>query len=66
MYLGRALDDLRRGGEIIPDGLLAHLAPVGWQHINRTGDYLWNADAQLAPDGLRQLRAPTAITPHAA
>ena len=32
--------------------LLAHLAPVGWQHINLTGDYLWDADAGLAPDGL--------------
>jgi len=54
-----------RGDEIIPDRL-AHLAPVGWQQINLTGDYLWNADAQLAPDGLRQLRAPAAITGHAA
>jgi hypothetical protein len=54
------------GGEIIPDPLLAHLAPVGWQHINLTGDYLWSADAQLPPDGFRQLRAPTAITAHAA
>ena len=24
------MSDLRRGGEIIPDPLLAHLAPVGW------------------------------------
>ena len=66
VYLGRALDDLRRGGEIIPDGLLAHLAPVGWQHINLTGDYLWDADTDLAPDGFRQLRAAAAITAHAA
>jgi TnpA family transposase len=66
VYLGRALDDLRRGGEIILDPLLAHLAPVGWQHINLTGDYLWNADVQLAPDGFRQLRAPATITAHAA
>jgi hypothetical protein len=66
VYLGRALDDLRLGAEIIPDPLLAHLAPVGWQHINLTGDYLWNADTQLAPDGYRQLRAPAAITAHAA
>jgi hypothetical protein len=50
VYLGRALDDLRRGGEIIPDPLLAQLAPVGWQHINLTGDYLWDADTHLAPD----------------
>jgi hypothetical protein len=32
VYLGRVLEDLRLGGEIVPDGLLAHLAPVGWQH----------------------------------
>jgi hypothetical protein len=53
-------------GEIIPDPLLAHLAPVGWQHINLTGDYLWDADTQLAPDGFRRLRVPGAITAHAA
>ena len=56
VYLGRALDELRRGGEIVPDPLLAHLAPVGWQHINLTGDYLWDVDVGLAPDGLRALR----------
>ena len=66
VYLGRALDELRRGGEIVPDPLLAHLAPVGWQHINLTGDYLWDADAGLAPDGYRLLRALAAITARAA
>jgi TnpA family transposase len=55
-YLGRALDSLRRLGESVPDELLAHLAPVGWQHINLTGDYLWDADAGIGPDGLRPLR----------
>lgn len=58
MYLSRALDELRRGGEIIPDPLLAHLAPVGWQHINLIGDYLWDSDSNLGPDGFRSLRAP--------
>ena len=57
VYLGRALDVLRRRGEMIPDALLAHLAPVGWQHINLTGDYLWDADAGLGPDGFRPLRS---------
>jgi Tn3 transposase DDE domain len=66
VYLGRALDELRRGGEIVPDPLLGHLAPVGWQHINLTGDYLWDADAGLAPDGYRLLRALAAITARAA
>ena len=37
VYLGRALDTLRRRGELIPDALLTHLAPIGWQHINLTG-----------------------------
>lgn len=62
VYLGRALDELRRRGEAaVPDGLLAHLAPLGWQHINLTGDYLWGTDASLRPDGFRPLRgAPAA------
>lgn len=42
-YLARALDALRARGEIVPDQLLAHLAPLGWQQINLTGDYLWEA-----------------------
>jgi hypothetical protein len=56
VYLSRALDVLRRQGETIADALLAHLAPVGWQHINLTGDYLRDADAGLGPDGFRLLR----------
>jgi TnpA family transposase len=58
VYLGRALDTLRRGGEHVPDTLLAHLAPLGWQHINLTGDYLWDADTNLSADGFRPLRTP--------
>ena len=49
VYLGRALDVVRRRGDSVPDELLAHLAPLGWQHINLTGDYLWGADAGLGP-----------------
>jgi TnpA family transposase len=66
VYLSRALDVLRRGGEMIPDALLAHLAPVGWQHINLTGDYLWDADARLGSDGFRQLRGNSPRAAHAA
>jgi hypothetical protein len=57
--VGRALDDLRCGGEIIADPLLSHLSPVGWQHIDLTGDYLWDADSGLGPDGFRSLRTTT-------
>jgi Tn3 transposase DDE domain len=41
---------------VVPDALLAHLAPLGWQHVNLTGDYLWGAGADLGPDGFRPLR----------
>jgi hypothetical protein len=58
VYLGRALDEPRRSGEIVSDLLLAHLAPVGWQHINLTGDYLWDPESDLGPDDFRSLRTP--------
>ncbi len=62
VYLGRALDALRRRGEAVPDALLAHVAPLGWQHVNLTGDYLWGgASSVLSPDGSRPLRG----CPHA-
>jgi len=60
VYLGRAQDALRRRGEAVPNALLAHLAPLGWQHINLTGDYLWGADTNLGPDGFRPLRGTSA------
>ena len=66
VYLSRALEAARLRGDVIPDPLLAHLAPLGWQHINLTGDFLWGANAGIEPDGFRLLRGtgprlPTAI-----
>ena len=63
VYLGRALDAARGRGDIIPDALLAHLAPLGWQHINLTGDFLWGADTVVEPDGFRPLRGSSATRP---
>jgi hypothetical protein len=37
-YLNRAVAALREV-EDVPDHLLAHLSPLGWEHINLTGDY---------------------------
>jgi len=56
VYLGRALNALRRRGEVVPDALLAHIAPLGWQHINLTGDHLWDVDTAIGADGFRTLR----------
>jgi len=54
----RALDTLRGNGETVADTLLAHLAPIGWQHINLTGDYTWHANKRVAKGGFRPLRSP--------
>jgi TnpA family transposase len=56
-YLERAVVTLRRV-EYIPDHLLAHLSPLGWEHVNLTGDYVWAAAEQMTenPDGFRPLR----------
>jgi TnpA family transposase len=63
VYLGRALDALRQRGDLVSDTLLAHLAPLGWQHINLTGDYLWGADTNVGADGFRPLRTTSPLTP---
>ena len=41
VYLDRAVRHLRGSGVDVPDELLAHVAPLGWEHIGLTGDYLW-------------------------
>jgi hypothetical protein len=43
---------------VVPDDLLAHVAPLGWEHIGLTGDYVWteaNPAAQFRP--LREVRS---------
>ena len=42
-YLERAVAALRQT-EDVPDQLLAHLSPLGWEHVNLTGDYIWSAE----------------------
>jgi TnpA family transposase len=56
-YLERAVTALRQI-EDVPDHLLTHLSPLGWEHINLTGDYVWTGTEQVTenPDGFRLLR----------
>src|SRR3954447_20630725 len=56
-HLKRAVAALRQV-EDIPDHLLAHLSPLGWEHVNLTGDYVWAAAEQMTEnhDGFRPLR----------
>ena len=49
VYLHRAVQHARALGATIPDDLLAHVAPLGWEHIALTGDYVWTT-SNAAPD----------------
>jgi TnpA family transposase len=62
-YLARAIKTMRET-EHVSDDLLAHLSPLGWEHVNLTGDYIWGADSKITEntDGMRPLRpAPTKL-----
>ena len=65
VYLHRAVQHSRALGAAIPDDLLAHVAPLGWEHIALTGDYVWTS-SNAAPD-FRPLRdVPSAFLARAA
>jgi hypothetical protein len=47
VYLERATSALRGNGTALDDTLLQYLSPLGWEHINLTGDYLWRSSAKV-------------------
>ena len=66
-YLERAAAALRQF-EDVPDSLLVHLSPLGWEHVNLTGDYVWGVEQIQSEniDGLRPLRTQADAFPNAA
>jgi len=56
VYLGRAVEALRAGGVEVSDKLLAHLSPLGWEHIGLTGDYVWRPEGVPGEGAYRALR----------
>ena len=66
-YLERAVQALRQAADV-PDALLTHLSPLGWEHVNLTGDYVWGAPQDMSenPVGLRPLRPLPDTDPRAA
>lgn len=46
----------------IDEALIPQLSPLGWDHINLTGDYVWSDALVLDADGCMPLRLPTAGT----
>ena len=59
VYLERAVQALRDSGEIVDDKILQHLSPLGWEHVNLTGDYIWRQSRQPEQGKFRPLRTPT-------
>ena len=49
VLVDRAVQQLRAQGVVIPDNLLAHVAPLGWEHISLTGDFVWTEANPAAP-----------------
>ncbi|MHB8455980.1 MAG: Tn3 family transposase [Acidiferrobacterales bacterium] len=58
VYLERAVQALQDSGRVVDDKLLPHLSPLGWEHINLTGDYIWRQSRQIEQGKLRPLRMP--------
>ena len=56
VYLERATNALREHGKLADESLLQYLSPLGWEHVNLTGDYLWRSRTKLGEGKFRPLR----------
>lgn len=57
VYLERAANAPRSHGKAIDGSLLQYLLPLGWEHINLTGDYLWRSSAKIGAGKFRPMRS---------
>jgi TnpA family transposase len=58
IYIEQAVQALLKTGQHIDENLLQHLSPLGWEHINLTGDYVWPRNKHVVKGNLRPLRMP--------
>ena len=58
VYLDKVVNMLRANGEEISDEHLAHVSPLGWQHINLLGRYEFDLNRAYPLYALRPLRKP--------
>jgi TnpA family transposase len=59
VYLERAVASLSEQKTEIRPELLAHISPLGWEHIGLTGDYTWHENKRVAQGRFRPLRVPS-------
>jgi TnpA family transposase len=55
-YLDRAVSSLKISAGIGNEEALRQLSPLGWDHINLTGDYVWSDPAAFDADGFLPLK----------
>ena len=55
-YLHRAVGALKLRGIADHEEALRQLSPLGWDHINLTGDYVWSDASNLDADGYLPLK----------
>ncbi|WP_235389533.1 Tn3 family transposase, partial [Pseudomonas syringae] len=56
VYLERSANALRGHSTAVDESLLQYLSPLGWEHINLTGDYLWRSTVKVGGGRFRPLR----------
>lgn len=56
VYLDRAIQALKEHGRKVDDKLLRNLSPLGWEHINLIGDYIWKQSKKIERSKFRPLR----------
>ena len=56
VYLQKAVQMLADEGTPVPPEFMPHFSPLGWEHINMTGDYVWSLQRVTTLEKLRPLR----------
>lgn len=55
VYLERAINTLKGQIPNVNEDLCQHLSPLGWGHINLTGDYIWKQNKRVEKGDFRPL-----------
>jgi len=58
IYLDAVLSYIRQSGRPVDESDIAHLLPLGYDHLRIEGCYQFSLAPDLAKGGLRQLRSP--------
>jgi TnpA family transposase len=57
VYMDRATEALKKQGSKINPDWYQYLSPLGWEHINLTGDYIWQQSKNIQKGKFRPLRS---------